>query len=89
MRFDWDPAKHESNQRKRGFGFDIAALVFEGDTIELPDDPQDYGETRLRAIGEAGGVVLHVMFTDRGGVWRIISDRPANRKERSRWQAGP
>lgn len=87
MRFDWDPAKDEANRRERGFGFDFAALVFEGDTIEWPDGRRDYGEARVRAIGEAEGVVLHVVFTDRGEVRRIISARIANRKERKRWHA--
>lgn len=47
MRFDWDPAKHERNQRERGFGFDFAALIFDDDTIEWPDDRRDYGEFRI------------------------------------------
>lgn len=87
MRFDWDPDKHERNQRERGFGFDFAALIFEGDIIEGPDDRRDYGEARIRAIGEADGVALHVVFTDRGDVRRIISARLASRRERDRWHA--
>lgn len=87
MRFDWNSDKHERNQRECGFGFDVAALIFEGDMIEWPDDRRDYGETRIRAIGEADGVVLHVVFTDRGDVRRIISARLASRRERDRWHA--
>ena len=87
MRFDWDPTKDEANRRERGFGFDFAALVFEGDTIEWPDKRQNYGEARICAIGEADGVVLHIVFTDRGEMRRIISARIANRKERKRWHA--
>jgi uncharacterized DUF497 family protein len=87
MRFDWDPAKDERNRQERGFGFDLAALIFEDDTIEWPDDRREYGETRVRAIGEADGLVLHVVFTDRDDVRRIISARIANRKERTQWLA--
>ena len=87
MLFDWDPAKHDRNQRERGFGFDLAALIFAGPTLEWPDDRQDYGEPRIRALGEAEGLVLHVVFTDRGEVRRIISARLANRKERDAWHA--
>jgi uncharacterized DUF497 family protein len=87
MRFDWDPAKHERNRQQRGFGFDFAALIFGGQTLEWPDDRQDYGEARVRTIGEADGVVIHVVYTDRDTVRRIISARLANKKERSRWQA--
>ena len=87
MLFDWDSAKSERNRQERGFGFDIAILIFEGDTMERLDDRQDYGERRVRAIGEVNGVVLHVVFTDRGDVRRIISARVANKKERNQWHA--
>jgi uncharacterized DUF497 family protein len=87
VRFVWDTAKDVRNRQERGFGFDFAALIFEGDTIEWPDARQDYGETRVRAIGSASGLVLHVVFTDRGDERRIISARIANRKERNQWQA--
>ncbi len=87
MRFDWDPAKHERTRRERGFGFDLAALIFESTTIEWVDDRQTYGEERVRAIGAVNGLVLHVVFTDRGEVRRIISARLADRKERGRWFA--
>lgn len=87
MRFDWDPDKDERNQQKRGFGFDVAALIFEAGTIEWPDERRDYGEARVRAIGEVDGLVLHVVFTDRGDVRRIISARLASRKERDQWHA--
>jgi uncharacterized DUF497 family protein len=86
VRFDWDPAKSERTRQERGFGFDFAALIFTGTTIEWPDDRRDYGEARMRVIGEAEGVVLHVVFTDRADVRRIISARLADRKERKRWR---
>ena len=87
MRLDWDLGKSERNRQERGFGFDFAALVFEGGTTEWPDDRLNYGEARVRAIGEADGLVLHVVFTDRGDIRRIISARLASRKERDRWHA--
>ena len=87
MRFDWDCAKGERNRRERGFGFDFAALIFEGETLEWLDDRTDYGEARLRAIGKVDGLVVHVVFTDRDDVRRIISARLADRKERKRWHA--
>ena len=62
----------------------IHALIFEGGRIEWPDDRRDYGEARVRAIGKADGLVLHVVFTDRGDVRRIISAQLASRKERDR-----
>ena len=87
MEFDWDDAKSRRNLLERGFGFDFAALIFDADTIEWIDDRLDYGEVRSRAIGEASGLILHVVFTDRDEVRRIISARPVNRKERDLWHA--
>jgi len=87
VRFEWDSGKSERNRQERGFGFDFAALIFEGGTIEWPDDRRDYGEARVRAIGEVDGLVLYVVFTDRSDVRRIISARLTSRKERDQWHA--
>ncbi|WP_375456167.1 BrnT family toxin [uncultured Methylobacterium sp.] len=84
MAFAWDEAKHERNLRERGFGFDFAALIFEGDTIEVEDDRMAYGKTRMRAIGRTSGFILTVVYTDRKDVRRIISARLSNTKERRR-----
>ena len=88
MEFDWHDAKHERNRRERGFGFDFAALVFAGRVLIQTDTRHDYGEIRVKAIGEAAGRVLVVIYTDRADVRWIISARSANRKERAQWLAG-
>jgi uncharacterized protein len=72
---------------ERGFGFDYAARIFLGRTLEKPDDRRDYGEIRIQAIGQVGGDVLFVVYTDRGDARHIISARLANRKERKAWQS--
>jgi uncharacterized DUF497 family protein len=87
MIFDWHDAKHERNLRERGVGFDFAALIFEGSVLTQIDDRKDYGEIRVKAIGEADGIVLAVIFTDRDDVRWIISARRANKKERALWLA--
>lgn len=87
MEFEWDELKSEANRLDRGFGFDFAALIFDGPTLEGQDDRKDYGELRIRAIGEVEGFVLVVVYTDREPIRRIISARLANRKERALWQA--
>ena len=85
MEFDWHDAKHAKNMRERGFGFDFAAQIFLGRTLTQIDDREDYGEVRVKAIGEVDGIVLVVIYTDReDGRW-IISARKANRKERALW----
>lgn len=87
MQFGWRNAKHLATQRSRGFGFDVAALIFDGRIIERIDDRRDYGEVRIKAIGEVGGDILAVVYTDRADVRWIISARRASRKERRLWQA--
>ena len=67
--------------------FASAALVFDGPVQTAMDDRRDYGEERIIAIGEVDGVVLVVVYTDRGEVRRIISARYANKKERQIWQS--
>lgn len=87
MLFEWDEAKSERNRRERGFGFDFAALVFEGPVIEWCDVRDDWGEVRIVAVGAADGQVLAVVYTERGGVRRIISARAARRRERALWRS--
>jgi uncharacterized DUF497 family protein len=87
MEFDWHDAKHEWNLQERGFGFDFAAQIFLGRVLTRVDDREDYGERRIKAIGEIDGIVLVVIYTDRDGLRWIISARKANRKERALWLA--
>lgn len=90
MEFDWDDKKSEANLQLRGFGFEIAAEIFAGDIITKIDSRKNYKETRIQAIGEnAYGDVLFVVYTVRDGAIRIISARPASRKERTRWSEKP
>jgi uncharacterized DUF497 family protein len=87
MLFEWDDAKHTKTLLERGIGFDDGARIFAGRVVIWEDRRKDYGEARFRAIGETEGVILHVVYTVRGNVIRIISVRRANRKEVSAWQS--
>ncbi len=87
MFFEWDAAKSQRNLLERGFGFDHAAAIFLGPTLEAQDHRRDYGEVRIQAIGRAGDDILSVIYSDRGEVRRIISARLTNKKERKLWQS--
>lgn len=87
MDFEWDQGKSDKNLRERGVGFDFAALIFDGPVIERTDSRKNYGEVRIQGIGVAEGIILTVIYTDRGEVRRIISARPASKKERNAWQS--
>ena len=86
MEFEWDEAKSRRNLEDRGFGYDAAALIFEGPVIEWCDVREAWGEARIVAVGSVEGIVLAVVYTDRDNVRRIISARKARKKERELWQ---
>jgi uncharacterized protein len=87
MIFEWDDAKSQRNLLERGFGFDHAAAIFSGLTLEARDSRRDYGEVRVQAIGCVGDDILYVVYSDRNEVRRVISARLANKKERRLWQS--
>jgi len=87
MDIEFDPGKSAKNEAERGFNFAFAARMFLGRTVETIDGRRDYGEVRVQAIGEVDGVVLVVVYTDRGDARRIISTRKADRKERALWHS--
>lgn len=86
MEFEWDDAKSDRNRQERGFGYDVAALIFDGPVIEWCDVREAWGEARVVAVGSVDGVILAVVYTDRGDVRRIISARRARKKECALWE---
>jgi uncharacterized protein len=85
--FEWDDAKERANQRKHGFAFAEARVMFRSSQFaEDIDDRFDYGEERLIAFGPVRGMVLCCVYTWRGARRRIISLRKANAEEIQRYQ---
>ena len=83
MEFEWDEAKNQANIRKHGVSFETARRIFESSVLTWHDDRRDYGEDRYISIGRVGWVArIVVAHTRRGGRTRLISARPASRKER-------
>jgi uncharacterized protein len=66
--YEWDEAKSEATRRERGLPFEVAILLFDRPVLVAVDDRFDYGETRMRAIGEVGGVVLTCVYTEKHDV---------------------
>ena len=90
MKFEWDPGKAVANERKHGITFDEASTVF-GDDLSVSgrDLDNSVGENRFVTFGlSSQGYVLVVSHTDRAGVIRIISARPATRKEKQLYEEG-
>lgn len=83
MQFEWDDAKNRQNIEKHGVSFEDASKIFYGFTLDLPDERFEYGEQRELSIGMIGGLaILAVVHTDRDGIIRLISARPAVKLER-------
>jgi uncharacterized DUF497 family protein len=84
--FEWDQMKSDRNRLERNLPFNQATVVVNG-PLERRDPRRDYGEVRMLATGVSRGVILLCVYTDRGLVRRIISLRPANRRERDAYRA--
>jgi uncharacterized DUF497 family protein len=86
MVFEWDEVKNRRNVAKHGLGFERASTIFQGFCIVDEDTRSNYGERRYVAVGLLEGLaVVVVVCTERGGRIRIISARPASRRERNRY----
>jgi len=90
MRFEWDPTKAASNAKKHGVSFDEATSAFLDPFAATGRDPDhSVGESRYVTFGlSSSGRLLVVAHTDRHGVIRIISARPATRTERKIYEKG-
>ena len=85
MEFEWDKAKSRANVAKHGIDFETAKRIFEGPVLMRPDRRRDYGEARYISVGQVEAAVVVVVHTWRDGRVRLISARPASRKERQIW----
>jgi len=94
--FEWDPAKAVGNRRKHGVGFELAATVFQ-DPLALSrfDDEHSETEERWITLGQAdNGVLLVVVHTyqeidQHNADVRIISARPATKREQRDYESKP
>ena len=84
LRFEWDPAKDEANERKHGVTFHDASTAFSDPlSSTIPDPDHSEREDRFLLIGQdLSGRLLGVAHTERGNTIRIISARLATRGER-------
>jgi uncharacterized protein len=85
--FEWDEAKRQQNLAKHGVDFVDVIPIFDGRIVESADDRSDYGEHRVRCLGELGGRVYFTVYTWRGDSRRLISARKANVREQRAYYA--
>ena len=88
-RFEWDKRKAISNEKIHSITFDEASTIFRDPLAFIFDDEyHSEDEQREIIIGHSiGGRLVVVSFTERAkSVVRIISARPATKKEREDYE---
>jgi len=83
--FEWDERKRRSNIERHGIDFRDVAPFFDGPILAERSDRKS--EIRWLAIGILNERVISVVYTERSKTCRIISARPARRKERAAYRA--
>ena len=90
VKFDWDNSKAKSNFKKHKISFEQAMTAFDDpNALIAPDEKHSTpSEKREWLIGESDVGVLVVVFTIRqpGNIYRIISARKAQRKEKKLYE---
>ena len=88
LTFEWDANKARANLAKHAVSFQEATTVF-GDSVSItiPDPAHSQAESRFIILGRShSGRILVVVHTERGDNVRIISARPASRRERKQYE---
>jgi uncharacterized protein len=85
VEFEWDEQKRQSNIEKHGIDFVRAREIWGGPRLEILFLKRNT-EYRHVVIGKTEDQVLTVVCTQRGQKYRIISARPAHRKERESYR---
>jgi uncharacterized DUF497 family protein len=90
MRFEWDPKKAASNEKKHGVSFEEARTVFFDENAKLIDDPDHSGdEDRFVLLGISSTLRVMVVchgYREQGNLIRIISARKASAHESKQYR---
>ena len=83
MKIEFDREKRDRTLAERGLDMARSSEIFDGPTLSVEDDRQDYGETRFITIGFLDRRMVVVVWTQRNRARRIISLRKANDREQA------
>lgn len=89
IRFEWDKGNIDKNFKKHGITNEEAEEVFTDERLLVSEDKRHSNKTekRYQLLGKTEeGKVLFISFTVRTEKIRIISARPASRKERKKYE---
>ena len=83
MKFEWDEAKANKNQRNHGISFEDAVKVFDdGSAVHSIDESHSEDEIRFNIIGLCVKGLVFVVFTElENNVVRLISARRVTKFE--------
>jgi uncharacterized DUF497 family protein len=90
LRFEWDFRKALINLSKHGVSFEEARTIF-GDPLSLTVADREHaeGEFRFAIVGRTtAGRLVVVSHVERGDTIRLISARPADRREKKAYEEG-
>lgn len=82
MKFEWDLNKNAQNIQKHKLDFQDAREVFGEPYLVFEDKRFTYGEKRFIVIGNLRQRMVVLIYTMRNSVYRIISMRKANEREK-------
>ena len=92
---EWDKSKADSNYRKHGVRFEVAARAFDDPLAVSVQDRSENGELRWQTLGSVRQVdgfllllVAHTVRDDQNGseVIRIVSARRPTKQEKQRYE---
>lgn len=81
MQIEFDPAKDKLNRSKHGVSLALAWELDWDAALVWVDGRFEYGELRMIALAPQTATLYYVAFVERDEVRRVISLRPATRRE--------
>lgn len=89
MKYEWSRRKSDLNRAKHGIRFADAIPAIEDEWAVTIAEQSVAGELRFLTVGtDALNRLIVVVYTWRGESIRIISARPATRRERRAYEEG-
>ncbi|MCE7027323.1 BrnT family toxin [Jiella avicenniae] len=85
MKITFDPMKRDDVLRERGVDILYAALIFEGETLDVVDERHDYGEKRIISIGKVGDEYYTVVHVDHDEPIRIVTAWKGGRRAKKKY----
>ena len=86
MQLEYDDSKNQKNIHKHGLSFETASIAFKDPNAVIEfDELHSVHEDRYNLIGCLDGHILFIVYTMRGETIRLISARPATKREIERY----